>query len=502
MSTAIRQIIRDDRKLRLILLAGLIIQIITSITAIGFSNFDQHFSVVEFSSLQLGNENAASYAFELDSKIRPTLQVYLFSGYYKTCMFLHIEDPYKQLTILRIIMGLLMFFIFNWIAIYYFNNENRKILYYVLLILNFSWIFPYTRTLYCSEMLAGLFFFGSIFLYDNKREKNPSFLFLSLIGFLLTLSFYFRFQMGLAIAGFGLWFLLFEKKYNRLLPLATGFAVGFIINTYLDYKFYHEFVLSPYRYFQWNIVAGKSSEFGTSSFLKYIGFMVAVITAPPFSVILFYYGLKTYFKKYNHPIFIPVLLFIIGHCLIAHKEERFLFPILSALPIIIGFGLPDLVNYYKTCKRWIASFIKIVLISTTILNTLLLILFTSIPYSQTVYFSKVLKNRFGDKPVTIYCLFRTPFETMSGIPMVFYRKGVKNLDLKKITYIDSVRNLTGNDVFVATTYNETKLRRSLFDSLGYKPDMYSSKLLWHINRYLYSKKLATVNDIWVLYKKK
>jgi GPI mannosyltransferase 3 len=501
MFTEIKKIIQQDRKLQLILLAGLIIQIITSITAIGFSNFDQHFSIVEFSSWQLGNENAAHYAFELDAKIRPTLQVYLFTGYYKTCMFLHIEDPYLQLTILRIILGLILFSIFNLIAIYYFKNGNRKILYYVLLILNFSWIFPYTRTLYSSEMLSGLFFFGTIFLYDTKREKNPSFLFLALIGFLFSLSFYFRFQTGLALAGFGLWMVLFERRYARLIPLIIGFLIGFTINTYLDYRFYHEFVISPYRYFQWNIVEGKSSEFGTSSFLKYIGLLIAVITAPPFSLILFYYGIKIYFKKYDHPVFIPVLLFIIGHCLIGHKEERFLYPIFSALPIIVGYGLPDLVNYYHTCKRWVASCIKVTLIITIVLNTVVLVLFTSIPYSQTIYFSKVLKNKFENKPVTIYCFRRTPFETMSRIPITFYKKGAKDLDLKRIISIDSIRNLNEKNIFIAATFNDIKQRRSLFDSLGYKPVIYSSKLLWDINEFLNSKKINTINDVWVLYKK-
>jgi len=31
--------------------------------------------------------------------------------------------------------------------------------------------------------------------------------------------------------------------------------------------------------------------------------------------------------------------------------------------------------------------------------------------------------------------------------------------------------------------------------------MYSSNLLWSINEYLASKKINTINDIWVLYKK-
>ena len=502
MFTEIKNRIQKDRKLQWILLLGLVIQLTTCIKAIGFSNFDQHFSVVEFSSYQLGNENAAHYAFELESKIRPTLQVYLFSAYYKACLFAGIEDPYLQLTILRIMIGLFMFFIFNLIALYYFKKEKPKILYAVLLMLNFSWIFPYTRTLYSSEMLSGLFFFASIALYDSKKDKNPSNLFLLLIGFLLCLSFYFRFQMGFAIAGFGLWLLLVEKKYSRLLPLAAGFLMAFLLNMYLDYRFYGEWVFTPVRYFQTNILQGKAAEYGTSSFLKYIGLLVAVITSPPFSVILLYYSIKTFFiKYYKHPVFISVFLFIIGHSIIGHKEERFLYPIFSALPLIAGWSLPGLFNYYENCKKWRAYLIKAALILTIVVNTVLLLLFTFIPYAQTVDFGHSLKKKFGNTPVTIYCLYRTPYETMSGVPMIFYQNGVKNLDLRKVHSPDSLRYLTDKGTYIATTYNEIKPNLSMMDSLGYKPVAYSSKILWSINRFLHSKKKPTVNDAWVLYKK-
>ncbi|MBK7561145.1 MAG: hypothetical protein IPI68_06385 [Chitinophagaceae bacterium] len=501
MFTEIKKLIRYDRKLQWILFLGLVIQFITCIKAIGFSNFDQHFSVVEFSSYQLGNENAAHYAFELESKIRPTLQVYMFSAYYKVCMFFHLEDPYMQLTVLRVILGLFMFGIFNLIAFHYFKKDKPRILYAVLLILNFSWIFPYTRTLYSSEMMSGLFFFSTIALYDAKREKNPSNLFLFGVGFLLCLSFYFRFQIGFAIAGFGLWLLFVEKKYKRLLPLAAGFLIAFLLNSFLDYRFYGEWVLSPVRYFETNILQGKAAEYGTSSFLKYIGLLVAVITAPPFSVILFYYSIKTFFKKYSHPVFITVLLFIIGHSIIGHKEERFLYPVFSALPLIIGWSLPGLINFYASCKKWIAGLIKAALILTLIVNTVLLLLFTFIPYAQTVDFGRSLKMKFRDEAVTIYCLYRTPFETMSGVPMVFYRKGVKNMEFIKISTPDSLRYLTNKDTYIATTFNEIKPAMTMLDSLGYKPVAWSSKILWNINRFLLSKKKSTVNDAWVLYKK-
>ena len=141
------------------------------------------------------------------------------------------------------------------------------------------------------------------------------------------------------------------------------------------------------------------------------------------------------------------------------------------------------------------------MIITIVLNTAVLILFAFIPYSQSVHFTSKLKNEFENKPAVVYYLFRSPFETPDGSPLIFYKKAFNTLELKKITNADSVRSLTGNDIFIAATYNDIKQSKLSFDSLGYKPVMYSTKLLWNINEFLNSKKINTINDIWVLYKK-
>ena len=501
MFAEIKRIVQKDRKVQLILAGGLVIQLITCFTAIGFYHPDQHFSIIEFSSWQLGKESGVSYVWEFDHHVRPSLQVHLFSAYYTICTFFGIQDPYAQLTILRVILGLAMLTVFNLLSLYYFKNEKPKVLYSVLLIMNFSWMLPYTRTLFNSEIASSLFLFGTFFLYEIKKDKSPGWLFLMLIGFLFGLSFYFRFQMGFAIAGFGLWMLFVEKKYSRILPIAAGFTIAVLLNTYLDYRLYGEWSLTPYEYFYSNINEGRAAQFGTSSFVRYIGLLIAVITAPPLSLILFYYGCKAIVKKYRQPVCIAVLLFIVSHCLVAHKEERFLFPVFNALPLVVGFGLPYLFDYYERCRKWIAVLFKTALIITIVLNTAVLILFAIIPYSQSVYFTSQLKNEFNGQPVTIYYLFRSPYTTPGGSPLVFYKKEARNLELKKVTYMDSVRSLNGHDIFLAVTYNDLKQGRSMLDSLGYKPVRYSSKFLWNINEFLASKKLNTINDIWVLYKK-
>jgi phosphatidylinositol glycan class B len=232
-----------------------------------------------------------------------------------------------------------------------------------------------------------------------------------------------------------------------------------------------------------------------------MGLLVAVITAPPFSLVLFYYGCKAIVKQYRQPIVLGVFLFVFFHCLIGHKEERFLFPIFNVLPIVIGFGLPYLFDYYEKTKRWITTLFKTALIITIVLNTVVLILFACVPYSQSVYFTSLLKNKFRGKPATIYYLLRSPYATPGGSPLVFYKNGAENLELKKISYADSVRSLSGNNIYLAVTFNDLKEGRPMLDSLGYKPVLYSSKLLWNLNDFLYSKKINTINDIWVLYRK-
>ena len=92
MLAEIKKLIQKDRKLQMILAGGLIIQLVTCITATGFYHPDQHFSIIEFSSWQLGKESGVSYVWEFTHFVRPSLQIYMFSGYYKFCL-LNINDP-------------------------------------------------------------------------------------------------------------------------------------------------------------------------------------------------------------------------------------------------------------------------------------------------------------------------------------------------------------------------------------------------------------------------
>lgn len=499
--TTIKNIISTDQRIKWLLFAGLAIQVITAITQVGASSADQHFQVIEFSLDQLGQPSGFPYVWEYDHFVRPTLQVYLFSGYHLLLNGIGIADPYIQLTILRVLLSLCMFIVFNLFAIHFFKNGPGNILTLVLLLMNFSWSLPYTRTLFCSEMMSSLIFFGTLVLYDAKKDSWRSAWLPLLTGLLFSLAFYFRFQIAFAMVGFGIWLLFSEKRYHHLLPMAVGFVVGAAFNTWLDFAYYKEWVITPYAYFHVNINEGRAAGFGTSSFTRYIALLIGIAPAPLISIVFLYYAVKTFFTRLLNPVFLSVIIFVVMHSMVGHKEERFLFPVFNAMPLIIGWSIPSFQHYYQRAHGWIKATFRFVIWFSVVLNVLLLLAITFIPYSQTVRFSEKLAREFRNKPVELYTLGQTPFQTPSRNPMVFYKNGAPDIHLHRLSTLDSVIMFNRNISYLATTYNEIKDNRHTIDSLGYKPVMYSSEMIWNVNEFLHRKKINTINEIWVLLKR-
>ena len=498
----LRTAIRNDRNLQFILFFAFAIQIIFCITATGFYHTDQHFQVVEFSSQQLGDPSGFPFVWEYDHPVRSTIQVYLFSGYHLLLKNIGISDPYLELTILRIFFGVAMFILFNVMALYYFKDDKKIIPYSVLILLNFSWFLPYVKTLFSSEMFSSLLFFGAIFWYDVKKDKKLSGFFLLAIGFLLALAFYVRFQTGFFIAGFGLWMLLKRQNIANYLFMAIGFVAASILNTWLDYAYYQQLIITPYEYFYTNIIDKRAASFGSSSFLRYIGLLIAVVGVIPLSIILFFYSTKSFLKKYTHVIFFATIFFIIGHSMVGHKEERFMFPVLCVMPIFIGWGLPGLIKFYTSAKKNFRHLLKGIIAISIILNFLLLFLLMFNPYCQTAHFTSKLKNHFkkNDSITNLYFLNRTAFETESKVPLMFYKRSFDNLNVIRING-EELKSFKENDDYLAATFDQAVKEKNTIDSLGFEPVFYSSDFLWGVNNFLSSRKIQVINEIWVLYKK-
>jgi hypothetical protein len=84
--------------------------------------------------------------------------------------------------------------------------------------------------------------------------------------------------------------------------------------------------------------------------------------------------------------------------------------------------------------------------------------------------------------------------------MTFYQETVPNLHFKKIIKKDSLAALDKGSYFTSN-FNLVRNDRQWLDSVGYKPVLYSSGVAWKINEQLAAKKINSINDIWVLYRK-
>jgi len=447
----------------LILLTALIVHIIQAVQAIGYFHPDQHFSIIEFGSYKLGLTSADQMAWEFPNKARTTIQVYLFLGFYHIMDLLSLGDAYTSLKILRVIVVLLNFVLFNYIIIKEFKNNNQTLLIIILLVGNFSWFFPYYRTLYNSENFGAIVYFGSLLLLQHYKSKSLKINHLILVGFLLSLSIYFRFQMIFAMTGLGIWLLFYKRlQLKYIIALSGGFLIGVGINTLIDSLYYGDFNFIPYNYLKINIIDGRAAGMGTSPFWYYLADLAVVLSAPLLSFIFLFYVFKGFIKKFRNPYVLSVIFFLLFHFMVGHKEERFLFPVLGILPVILGYGLEDTIRkiVLKRGRFKLNWGMKIILAFSLAINFLVLYILLTIPYSQSIYFAKEIDHHFKktDNTVEIICFQRTPYELPSGNFHTFYWH-FKNekVYFRKIEDPEEYKLLVNNpppDTFFAISYDK------------------------------------------------
>jgi phosphatidylinositol glycan class B len=107
---------------------------------------------------------------------------------------------------------------------------------------------------------------------------------------------------------------------------------------YLDYWFYDELVLTPYNYFFANIVENRAAGWGTSPWWYYI-IQFFLQSVPPISLLLFLFFCIGLHKKRAHVFTWCLVPFLLAHFVVAHKEMRFMFPMLLPFIYLAAMGV-------------------------------------------------------------------------------------------------------------------------------------------------------------------
>ncbi len=366
----------------IIYLLGLVIFIITAIFSYGYFHADEHFQILEFANYKLGHTPATDLPWEFHEQIRPALQPFLAVMLFKSLSFIHINNPFTYTLILRLLTALLVWFVISKLNIVVKENFVSKETYKLFLIGSFFiWYVPFISVRFSSETWGGLtFMLAVLLLIQNFKNNNNWKVFPFIIaGLLMGFSFYFRFQMGFAILGLGLWLLFIKKIHFKFwIALIVSVLVAFAVCIYIDYWFYGSLVITPYNYFEANITKHIASKWGTTPWWGYFLFYT-LDSVPPLSILLlllFFTGI--YKVPKNIFVFIAVT-FLIFHIIAAHKELRFMFPISYIFLLIAFIGLDKLWLIFKPNRIFKLTFWTIIVI-----NTLLIIYRTVVPPQKII----------------------------------------------------------------------------------------------------------------------
>ena len=203
-----------------VLIFGFILYISAAVFSVGFLHPDEHFQIMEFANLKTGLNSPDDLAWEFNARLRPSIQPTIAYLVIEACNTIGIDNPFDQSTVLRIISSVLGFIVML-MLIHTFKDEldTNKLQKWLIYLSIFLWFLIFIHVRFSSENWTGLFFFAGISVYLNSRQKSIAYILLT--GVLLGLSFLFRFQTGIMIAGFFAWILFINKESFKNILIST-----------------------------------------------------------------------------------------------------------------------------------------------------------------------------------------------------------------------------------------------------------------------------------------
>lgn len=430
---------------------GLLFHLIAAIFSIGFFRHDEQREILQMVGYKLGFYDSSYLSFQFHTQIRPWLQPLLYFWSSKIYAVFFNLNPNHLAMLFRFISSLIgissLWLLYKTFEERFQETKNQEIYFFFAA---FLWFLPFLHARTSNENLCSSFFIFGLYYLSKKISLTGALL----AGIFLGISFVLRFQMVVMISSTVLWFLIFKKySFKNFLVLTLGFFLSLAISTALDTYFYGHFTFTPYNYFYVNIIQKYAVQFGISPWYDY--FIQAYKGGvPPLSLFFIFTFLLLWIKFSKSLLTWITFPFFLVHCLIGHKEFRFIFPIVFFLPVIFTFLIMELNLVVK--KSWIILF--------QVFNIPFLIYFSVVPasnlmkYYEHLYYKKNLVEKvYVTSPYEDY----TKFYLKNDIKYILYRPNeVKQLAAsdKKVYFF--AMNMEERDLILENS--QCKIDFSLF----------------------------------------
>lgn len=325
---------------------------------------DEHFQILEFAWARMGLAPLAELPWEYAAQVRPTLQPALAMAALGLLRAVGIDSPFTWALALRLATLVIALATVLRVVAHTspgLSRDGRRILWLLAL---FCWFAPFLLFRFTSENLGAIALVaGFTFIGAGAKPRDGV-----IAGLLFGLAFAFRFQMAFAIVPAFVWMGVQGGWRQVVRPLAvSGIVVA--VAAAVDWWFYDAVVFTPWEYFHANIVEGVASRFGTSPWWSYF-LWAPVYAAPPFGAVLVALVVVGAVRARRSVWSWAMAGYLLAHIVTAHKEPRFLFPLVYFVPPLAAFAWEAL----PTRVRWRP--VTALLVAQNVVLALVLLVFT------------------------------------------------------------------------------------------------------------------------------
>jgi GPI mannosyltransferase 3 len=390
----------ERKHFRRCLAASAFLFVVYAIFSAGYLHPDEYFQTVEFASSKLGITDTAELAWEFREKMRSWLQPAFYVVVDEAAEALGIRRPLVLLFVLRLVTGLVA-----WSALWTLiiagrrwidGEEQRRRLYSIAALL---WLLPLlgVRTSGETAATAALCFaIAALEWRADLQDRRLRFLAAVLGGIALGLCFELRYPSGVMAAGAGLWYLYSTRQrlsvfMSLFMGLTLGATLALALGVIIDRWGYGTTTFPVYSYLYQNFIEDKAVGFGTAPFFGYL-YLPLQNPMAPLALLLLAATLIAWVRRSGSVLTWASAPYVALLSILAHKETRFLYPLVPFLPFFVIFALaPEPPARLASAFKWFASGRRLHLSYVWNACGLLSVLFISLRPEFTLY--QILETR-------------------------------------------------------------------------------------------------------------
>ncbi len=443
-----------------IIIIAFIFHLLAAWFSFGRFHADEQYQILEFIGYKQGINTSSELPWEFHEKIRSTLQVSFGYGVIETLKTFGISNPFTQSFVLRLLASLLGF-ISSVILLKHFRYLKPKY-YHLLTYLSLIWCFvPWFHARFSSENISASLFIIALFAFSKHNPQTKQFeislnaTHLFLIGLLMGLSGVVRFQLNFFLIGFALWIIFIHRiRLVEFMVFCIGVILANGIGILSDKWFYGNWEITGWNYFYQNIILHKAENFGKEP-IWYFFEHTLTDALPPFSILIIASFLFYFIIKRKSVFTWTLFVFLLAHFFSSHKEERFLFPLISFVPVILALSYELICEsgFYEPFKRILNDKTFALLKKLFILiNSGLLLWLTFKPADDYTPVLKFLYENYHESGALMVCENNQINHYDNKVSLNFYRS--KNIRVaEELVNADSLIKMNTGSKIIYLSYN-------------------------------------------------